>query len=297
MMKRFSFLLLVIGFFGLSVTRGDMNVQTAQSRLKQSGFYFGDPTGVYDDETAAAVTRYQIRHGLAISGKLDAATAKALGVSARAGEAAPVTTSGTWRRLRNGDMQFLRKLNAGDIPPPGAPAERPPARSPAPATQRSEVKPPVPPPTPREETRSAGSPPQPPAERRAAPASQPDYGDERLRDYVAAFVLAGLDPKVGAELEFFADRVNYFGEPNVGRKKIQRDLVRYDREWPQRRFWLAGDLEVINRAGGELKVTFPLRYELRSDSKQASGKMMKTLTLQKTDDGNLAIVAVNERKG
>ena len=31
------------------------------------------------------------------------------------------------------------------------------------------------------------------------------YNRERLRDYIAAFVLAGLDPQVGAETEFFAN--------------------------------------------------------------------------------------------
>src|SRR5204862_81540 len=32
------------------------------------------------------------------------------------------------------------------------------------------------------------------------------YSLERLRDYVAAFLLAGLDPQLGSETEFFADR-------------------------------------------------------------------------------------------
>lgn len=297
MMKRFFFFLLAIGLCGLSSTRADENVQAAQRRLKQGGFYFGTATGAYDDETAAAVTRYQIRHGLAISGKLDAATAQALGVSASSEEADPLPTSGSWRRLRNGDMQFLQKLNAGAIPPPRAPVTTSRRSAPASRTQLPELDPHAPPPRLAEETRVGGPPPQPPAvAQRLPPPSQAGYGAERLRDYVGAFVLAGLDPKIGAELEFFADRVDYFGEQNVGRMKIQRDLLRYDREWPMRRFWLAGDLEVETRSGGELKVTFPLRYELRSRVKHASGEVMKALTLQKTGDGDLQIVAVNESK-
>jgi hypothetical protein len=42
---------------------------------------------------------------------------------------------------------------------------------------------------------------------------------ERLRDYVGAFVLAGLDPHVGSETEFFADRVEYYDEGVIGREK------------------------------------------------------------------------------
>ena len=88
---------------------------------------------------------------------------------------------------------------------------------------------------------------------RAGSISPPESADdakERLRDYVGAFILAGLDPQVGAELDFFAGRVNYFGEANISREKIRGDLVRYDERWPQRRFWLAGDLVVTREPGG-----------------------------------------------
>jgi hypothetical protein len=108
-------------------------------------------------------------------------------------------------------------------------------------------------------------------------------------------VLAGLDPRVGAEAEFFADRVDYFGEHNVAREKIRRDLQRYDNRWPERRFWLAGELEVTP-ANGRLKVSFPLRYELQSQSKRSSGQVWKTLVLEKTGTDDLQIVSVNERK-
>jgi hypothetical protein len=122
------------------------------------------------------------------------------------------------------------------------------------------------------------------------------YGAERLRDYVGAFVLAGLDSQVGAELEFFADRVTYFGKSNVPREKIRRDLMHYDERWPERRFWLAGELKVERETEGTFKVTFPLRYELRSSSDRASGMVIKTLILRKIGGSDLEIVDVNEEK-
>lgn len=121
------------------------------------------------------------------------------------------------------------------------------------------------------------------------------YDRERLRDYIGAFVLAGLDPQIGAELEFFAERVNYFGESNEP-AKIRADLLRYDRQWPQRRFWLAGEVAVDREPSGNLRVTFPLRYELRHGPKHASGKVIKTMRLRKTRNGDLEIVGVTERK-
>ena len=108
-------------------------------------------------------------------------------------------------------------------------------------------------------------------------------------------MLAGLDPQIGAELEFFGDRVNYYDEGVVSREKIRRDLQSYAQHWPDRRFWLDGEVRVQPQADSRLSVTFPLRYELRNGSKRSSGRIVKTLLLEVTAD-DLQIVAVNERK-
>ena len=138
--------------------------------------------------------------------------------------------------------------------------------------------------------------------RRPPPATVPktsstaqNVSTERLRDYVGAFVLAGLDPHVGAEADFFADRVHYYDQGVMNREKIREDLKRYAERWPERRFWLNGDVTVETENGNRMRVTFPLRYELRNASKASSGKIDKTLVLEPAGD-DLEIVAVNERK-
>ncbi len=290
-MKRLFFFVLFFVTLGWTgpLRAANNDVRVVQTKLRQDGFYFGDPTGVYDNETAAAVTRYQIRNGLPISGRLDAETARSLGVEPSTTSVPESSTaSGTWRRLRNGEMQFLPDADKEKSPPPNGSAAASPRPSATPGrvahvSGKTQLEPHGPPPRLAQES---------------SPAVNPETRHERLRDYVGAFVLAGLDPRVGSELEFFADSVDYFGEPNVGREKIRRDLVRYDTRWPERRFWLAGNLEVRSLPSGWVRVTFPLRYELRSRSKQASGEVLKTLTLRPTGNGDFEIVAVREeRKG
>jgi hypothetical protein len=203
--------------------------------------------------------------------------------SAKNSAETPEPASGTWRRLRNGDMQFLKQLNSGATPSPHSPG-----RVVAPQLAKAQMDPHRPPPPVEDSSgRLTGTPVLAPSRTGLT---------ERLRDYVGAFVLAGLDPQVGAELEFFADQVNYFGERNVAREKIRRDLVRYDQQWPQRRFWLAGDLRVKEMGHGMMKVTFPLRYELASGSRHASGEVLKTLKLRRTGTDDFEIFAVSERK-
>jgi len=266
MTKRFLFVLLAFGACSITVIfAADENVRAAQTRLKESGFYFGELNGVYDGDTSAAVSRYQIRNGLPITGQLNAETSKALGLRVSAAKPAQ-PDSESWRRLRKTDQQFLEQLDSR------TPEKRQPVTA-APKTQ----------------------PPAPSATEDSRYSSVLVLSRERLRDYVGAFILAGLDPTIGAELEFFADRVTYFNEGIVDREKIRGDLARYNQRWPERRFWLAGEVEVEPQADSRIRVAFPLRYQLRNGRKRSSGRIQKTLLLEVRGE-DLQIVAVNERK-
>jgi peptidoglycan hydrolase-like protein with peptidoglycan-binding domain len=268
---------------------GPDNVRAVQTKLRDGGFYFGEIDGTYSSELAAALGRYQIRNGLPITGQLDVETAKALGVrpavaTSSANDSA--RRSETWQRLRKSDQQFLGRMERRATPAASPSISR---NHPATANAAAAITP---------ITATAHTPPVESASPQSAAAtSSPalEISEERLRDYIGAFVLAGLDPQVGAEADFFTDRVQYYDQGVMSREKIRRDLQRYAARWPDRRFWLAGDITVEPQNGNQVRVTFPLRYELRNGAKHSSGKVHKTLVLERIGD-NLQIVAVNERK-
>jgi peptidoglycan hydrolase-like protein with peptidoglycan-binding domain len=280
-MKRFFFCLVVLTLFGAAAALADEPTRALQARLKDGGYYFGELTGAYDSDTAAAVTRYQIRNGLPISGRLDAETAKSLGITAGVKNAASPAASDadTGRRLRKTDQQFLSGID-DKMKRPAAAKSRP---SKPPTLTRSQ------PPDASASPDGAAAP-------DAPYASTFTLSRERLRDYIAGFVVAGLDPEIGAELEFFADRVRYYDSGVVAREKIRQDLQTYASHWPDRRFWLAGEIQVQPpQPDGLLRVTFPLRYELRNQGKRKAGTVRKTLQLQVRGE-DLEIVGVSERK-
>lgn len=121
----------------------------------------------------------------------------------------------------------------------------------------------------------------------------PEFSTERLRDYVAAFVLAGVEKNVGAEAEFFADRVEYYDSGTMDREKIREDIKRYDQRWPERHFWIAGTINIEPESDNRVRVTFPLGFKLRNGNRNSSGKVDKTLVLERAGD-DLQIVAVRE---
>ncbi len=270
------------------------NVRAVQKKLHDNGLYFGEIDGAYSSELAAALGRYQIRSGLPITGQLDVETSNALGVKPAVTTSSSINqprTSEAWGRLRKDDTQFPGKT-VWRAPSTTANETAVPRSAPADTTIMSSTN-----------SHPASSPPaivdsRDPASTTPITGASPsasDFSTERLRDYVGAFVLAGLDPNVGSEADFFANRVQYYDEGTKNRERIRADLKRYDSRWPGRKFWLAGDISVDPQGDERVRVTFPLRYELRNGARRLSGKLKKTIVLERAG-ADLQIVSVNERK-
>ena len=291
----------------------DDNVRGVQEKLRDGGFYSGEIDGAYSSQLAAALTRYQIRKGLAVTGQLDVDTSDALGAkpAVTTGTAAPEQNSETWRRLRRREPQTT-STNAREKSSPRVdredsevePAQSSPVATPATselATQSADspsLAAPISgakpasglPATARTSAKTTE-----PASATPATTSADDISTERLRDYVGAFVLAGLDPHVGSEADFFADRVKYYDQGVVDREKIRNDLQDYAAHWPERHFWFVGNIIIEPQHRKRVRVTFPLRYELRNGATYSSGTINKTLVLEPVGD-DLQIVAVSEGK-
>jgi len=291
----------------------DDNVQAVQEKLRDGGFYSGEIDGAYSSQLAAALTRFQVRKGLPVTGQLDVETGNALDAKPAVTKdtAAPEQSSETWRRLRRREQQTTSTVarersspHTDRSDPDVGPAQsgavatsvtsEPAAQSagsPVPAVPISGAKParalPAAARTSAETTEPASAPP--------ATTSTDEFSTERLRDYVGAFVLAGLDPHVGSEADFFADRVKYYDQGVIDREKIRNDLQDYAAHWPQRRFWFVGNIKIEPQHRKRVRVTFPLRYELRNGATYSSGTINKILVLEPAGD-DLQIVEVNETK-
>jgi peptidoglycan hydrolase-like protein with peptidoglycan-binding domain len=338
MRNRIALFTVAIGLSLTAFVRADDNVRDVQEKLRDGGFYSGEIDGAYSSDLSAALSRYQIRNGLPITGQLDVETSKALGAKPAVGPSAPdseQSSSETWRRLRKHERRTSTEArrsetqtssssageteNSTEMQPRSAPAATETASSEsaepasaaratrseqsteiqprsAPATARTSSETTItepasaPPVTVRSSSETAGPVSAPPAA-----SSADEFSSERVRDYVAAFVLAGLDKNVGAETEFYADRVQYYDQGIMGRESIREDLKRYDQRWPERHFWVAGAINIEPQSDNRVRVTFPLGFKLRNANRQSSGKVDKTLVLERTGD-DLQIVAVNERK-
>jgi peptidoglycan hydrolase-like protein with peptidoglycan-binding domain len=295
---------LFIATIGLSFAasvRADDNVREVQTKLSEEGFYFGQIDGAYSSDLSAALSRYQIRNGLPITGQLDVETSKALGAkpAVAPGTAGTQKSSETWRRLREGEPRTSAKVIETSSPRTNEAAGSSTETRPQPAaaakarTSAETTEPASSAPATVAETMESAS--VPPATALEGGSPAPEFGTERLRDYVAAFVLAGLDKNVGAETEFFADRVEYYDSGTIDREKIREDLKRYDERWPERHFWVAGAINVEPQSENRVRVTFPLGFKLRNGNKNSSGKVNKTLVLEAAGD-DLQIVAVKEQK-
>ncbi|MBX3597037.1 MAG: peptidoglycan-binding protein [Rhizobiaceae bacterium] len=68
----------------------DEQLQSVQSALKQLGYYSGEVDGLVGPNTSAAISAYQQRTGMAVTGKVDARLLKDLGIDGITGSIEPV---------------------------------------------------------------------------------------------------------------------------------------------------------------------------------------------------------------
>jgi peptidoglycan hydrolase-like protein with peptidoglycan-binding domain len=89
--------------------------RAVQQRLKDQGFFYGSVDGQDGGETSAAIRRYQIRHGLHVTGQLNDETMRSLGVARNTPP--PPAPSGELRD-GSGDQDFAPPSNGRSVQPP-----------------------------------------------------------------------------------------------------------------------------------------------------------------------------------
>ncbi|MEY2526436.1 MAG: N-acetylmuramoyl-L-alanine amidase [Verrucomicrobiota bacterium] len=83
----------VIVLLGVAVlVRADQTIESVQQALKDQGFYYGEVTGEKNNDTTAAIRRYQIRSGLQVTGELNDETLRSI-QNSKPASPAPATTS------------------------------------------------------------------------------------------------------------------------------------------------------------------------------------------------------------
>jgi Putative peptidoglycan binding domain len=243
-------LLAVFVLSAVSWLYADTQLAAVQEMLKARGFYSGEVNGKKNNETAAAITRFQVQSGLEVTGRLNEETVQSLGLEP-SNDIDPTEDDHSrieaWRALREQDREFLRQTAAG-----------------------------------QEGSDEEGQTPQ-------------ANSIEQIRDFIAGFVVAGISEDVEPELQFYAEQADYYDSGMVSKDFIRKDILRYNQKWPMRRYWLDGEIQVLNQLGEDpIEVRYQIKYVVQNQERESSGKAVKTLTLQKTRDG-LAITSVREK--
>src|SRR5437868_201734 len=116
MRNRITLFTVTLGLSLAASIYGDDNVRSVQTKLSHEGLYSGEIDGAYSSDLSAALTRYQVRNGLPITGQLDAETSDALGSKPAVTDSAASSEQGseTWRRLRRRERQMSTSARRSD---------------------------------------------------------------------------------------------------------------------------------------------------------------------------------------
>jgi peptidoglycan hydrolase-like protein with peptidoglycan-binding domain len=136
-MNRKLFVTALVLLAGLSAAWADLAIESAQQKLKDEGFYYGEINGKKDADTTAAIRRYQIRNGLQITGELNAETQRSLGLASKPASTPPTRPAQTPGPTPPG---FLEETPVPKVTP------APPQAAPQPEPNNEDETPPQPPP-------------------------------------------------------------------------------------------------------------------------------------------------------
>jgi len=114
---------ILILIVSVAAIRADQSIESVQRALKEQGFYYGEITGEKNADTTAAIRRFQIRHGLQITGELNEETLRLLGGAPSASpqpaatRAPPSANAGT-SELRDESSPQTALINPATVAPP-----------------------------------------------------------------------------------------------------------------------------------------------------------------------------------
>jgi hypothetical protein len=248
----------------------DEMTRRVQEELRRRQIFFGDIDGRDGAELAQALRLYQKRKGLPVSGLPDPSTLTALSLPADSADARkiaaellpdiPVLRSDVARDVSLADRDFLQKLETAETPVPIA--EGPAEEQEAPSKEQ--------------------------------PATIPENlaaAEHLVREYLAA----AEKEEPTEELAFYAERVDYFDHGVVPRQFVEKDVRRYYKRWPARKFTLLSMTSEPHPTSGEVVVKFRIRFDLKSPRESARGETENTFRVGEGTE-NTKLVSLRERR-
>ena len=123
-----------------------------------------------------------------------------------------------------------------------------------------------------------------------------DVAKGEIHGFLRRYFDACQSPNPDDELNFYAEKVEYFDHGVVDRSYIKNELAVYDQRWPSRKYTLGDSLRVVRR-GNNTIATIRVNFQVANSehNRKAAGRTDNTFNLAKRGD-SLEIVAIKEAR-
>jgi hypothetical protein len=114
------------------------------------------------------------------------------------------------------------------------------------------------------------------------------------QDFVANFVKAFGSNNLDAQLQYYADRVDYYERGQVSKEIIRKDLEHDIATWPNRNYSMPDPKITITPNGDGFTAEFRMRYTLTNPKGTSSGTLQMTVRL-KPQAQNWQVVGIQKK--
>lgn len=121
---------------------------------------------------------------------------------------------------------------------------------------------------------------------------------KEVREFVRKYFAACASPNVHDEIDFFADRVDYFDHGAVDRAYIENEVATYNQRWT-RRSYKVGNLIAVTNAPNKVVAKARVDFQVANgpNERQANAQTDDTIGITRRPDGTgLQIVTIEESR-
>ena len=127
--------------------------------------------------------------------------------------------------------------------------------------------------------------------------SADDAGDQAaVKRFVVEYIRAVTSDDTSTQEQFFAHRVNFYGEGVLSLEGVQASTERYRREWPVRDWEPQGEPQILNTGNPRrYEVLQPFTWKVSNGARQEEGSATLYVRVWKNTKGEFHIVHVEQR--
>ena len=99
---------------------------------------------------------------------------------------------------------------------------------------------------------------------------------DQMQGLSCRFCCGRIGQDVEAEFQVYSEEADYYDSGRVTKDYIRKDILRYDPNWPVRRYWLDSEIRILNGLEADpVKGRYQIEFSSRTRERKVADRQSK----------------------